>query len=78
MDKEDARYMHNGILPSYKKKNAILPFTINWMDLEGIVLTKTLQFHLYMESKKQQKRNRLVNEDNKVAVARGEVGAKIR
>ena len=29
------RYIHNGIVLSYKKKNKILPFAAIWMDLGG-------------------------------------------
>ena len=40
------------------KKNAIMPFVATWMDLEIIILseisqtkTKTIWYHLYVESK---------------------------
>ena len=42
MDKEDAAYIHNGILLSHKKE-WILPFTATWMDLEGIMLSEISQ-----------------------------------
>ena len=45
------------------KKNEILPFVMTWMDLEGIMLseinhtkTNTVCYHLYVESKKQNKK----------------------
>ena len=44
------------------KKNEVLPIAATWMDLEGIMLseisqrkTNTVRFHLYVESKKQNK-----------------------
>lgn len=36
--------------------NEILPFATTWIDLEGIMLCEIIQkFHLYVESKKQNK-----------------------
>ena len=47
-----------------KKKEESLPFATTWMDLEGImpsetsqIKTNTIQFLLYVESKKQRKCN---------------------
>ena len=47
-----------------KKKEESLPFATKWMDLEGImpsetsqIKTNTIQFLLYVESKKQRKCN---------------------
>ena len=69
------------IAQSYK----ILPFVTKWMDLEGIMLSEisqrkanTVGFHLYVESKIQnkekniRKQNRLVDTENKQVVTRGE------
>ena len=62
MNKGDVVYIYNGILLSHKKKNEIKPFVTTWMDLEGIMLseisqikTNIIRFHLYVESKKQNK-----------------------
>ena len=42
MDKKIAVHTHNGILLSYKKKkNEILPSATTWMDLDGIMHSKT-------------------------------------
>ena len=56
MDKEHAVYIHNGILPSHKKKNEIMPFAATWMKLEIIILsegrqrkTNIIYYHLYAE-----------------------------
>lgn len=43
-----------------KKNKSILPFTAAWVDLEAIILsemrkTNTFRFHLYVESKQQNK-----------------------
>ena len=42
MDKEDGGgvIMYNGILLAMRKK-AVLPFVTTWMDLEGIMLSKS-------------------------------------
>ena len=62
MDKEDVVYIHNVEYYSFMKNNEILPFTIRWMDLEGIMLSEisqrkknTILFHSYVEFKKQNK-----------------------
>ena len=54
-------HIYNGILFSHKK-NKTLPFLITWIDLGGIMLSKlrqgktdTIQFHLHVESKEQNK-----------------------
>ena len=59
MDKEDVVYIYNVIPLSHKKKKEMLPFATTWMDLEGVMLNEisqteknTVQYHLYMESKK--------------------------
>ena len=62
------------------KKNEILPFVTTWMDLEGIMLseisqtkTNTVWFHLYVESKKQNKWTNITkHKQNKQVVAREE------
>ena len=66
------------------KKNEILPFATTWMDLEGMFSkmsqrkTNTGCFHLYVESKKENKlvnitkRNRLTDMENKLVVTTGE------
>ena len=53
--------IYNGILLGHKK-NGILPFVTAWVDLESIILsdisqtkTNTIWFHLYVESKEQNK-----------------------
>ena len=38
VDKEDVVYIHNGISLSHQKK--YLPFTLTWMELEGIMLSE--------------------------------------
>ena len=47
------------------KKDVLLPFVIIWMELEGIMLseisqrkTNTIQFHSYVESKKNKRINK--------------------
>ena len=42
MDKKDIVYTDNGTLFSYKK-NTIMSFSIRWMDLEIIILSKVSQ-----------------------------------
>jgi len=39
MDKEDVVYIYNSAI----KKNEILPFTMTWMELECIILSKISQ-----------------------------------
>ena len=76
------------------KKNEILPFATTCIDLEGLLLSKisqrktnTIQFHSYVEFKKQNKqakgkkgrevgksRNKLLTIESKVMVTRREVG----
>ena len=58
MDKEDAAYIHNGILLSHKK-NEIMPFAAKWMVLDIIILSEISQIktniswdHLEVESNK--------------------------
>ena len=41
MDKEDVVYTYTMEYYSTIKKNKILPFTVIWMDLEGIMLSKS-------------------------------------
>ena len=55
------------------KKNEILPFTMAWMDLESLMLseisqgrTNTIWFHLYMESKKQNKWTNKIETDSQL------------
>ena len=36
-------YIYNGTLPSYKRKNEIMPFVETWMDLEIIILSEVSQ-----------------------------------
>ena len=38
MDKEDAVYIYNGILPG--NKNEIWPSAAMWMELEGVMLSE--------------------------------------
>ena len=66
-------YIHNRILCS-SKKNDILPFTVTWVDLKGVMLSeinhrKTIAvwYHLYVESNKL-KRNRITDPENKLVV----------
>ena len=51
------------------KKNGILPSVTTWMDLEGAMLnersqrkTNTVCFHLYVETKKQNKRSNITKQ----------------
>ena len=60
------------------EKKRMLPSSINWTDLEGIMLseisqrkTNTIRFHLYVEYKKQ---NNLLNTENNLVVTKAEVG----
>ena len=66
------------------KRNEIFPFATTWTNLEGIMLSETSQrktntawFHLYVDSKKQNKWTNLTKENNryrnKLVVATGEV-----
>ena len=56
-------HIFNGKYYSNIKQNETLPFVMVWMDLEGIMLneisqtekTKTIRFHLHVESKEQNK-----------------------
>ena len=41
MDKEDVVHIHSGILLSHK--NAIMPFTATWMDIERIIISEVSQ-----------------------------------
>ena len=58
MDKENVVYLYNGILPSHKKKNEIMPFAATWMHLDIIILSEVSQtekdniiwYCLYVES----------------------------
>ena len=43
MDKKDVVYIYNGILPSHKKRNEIMPFAATWMDLEIVILGEVSQ-----------------------------------
>ena len=43
MDKENVVYLYNGILPSHKKKNEIMPFAATWMHLDIIILSEVSQ-----------------------------------
>ena len=63
MDKEDVVYIHDRILLSHKKKEA-LPFATTGKDLEGIMLSEISQAEkdksymislIYVKSKKQNK-----------------------
>ena len=63
------------------KKKEILPFVITWMDLEGIMLSKisqrkTNRIMISLICRIQQT-NRPLNSENKLMVARGEVGWKM-
>ena len=65
------------------KKNEILPFSTTWKDIKGIMLSEirrrntiSLWFHLYVESKKQN-RSSLTDTENKLVVARGERGWRV-
>ena len=62
------------------KKNEILPFIATWMDLESIMLseisqTEEYKYHtislIYGIQKTKQNRNRLIDTENKLVVARG-------
>lgn len=55
MDKEHGIYIYQ--YHSANRKNEILSFVTNWMDLEGIMLnetkkTNTVRYHLYVKPKK--------------------------
>ena len=43
MDKEDVPYTHTVDYHSLIKKNEILPFSVTWMDLEGIMIIEISQ-----------------------------------
>ena len=78
-------YIYSGILLSHKN-NELSPFATTWFHLEGIMISqisktekdKYCVIHLYVESKNKtnkqskQKRNRLLDTENKLVVARGE------
>ena len=83
MDKEDVAsiciHTHNGILLRHSKSE-ILPFVTAWMHLEGITLCEIMQrqishdftFILNLRNKTKQNENRLIDTENKPAVARKE------
>ena len=43
MDKEVVLHIHNGILLSYKKKNAFESVLMRWMKLESIIQSEVIQ-----------------------------------
>ena len=44
MDKEDVVHIHNGILLSHKKKtDPTICYTMDWMELESIMLSEISQ-----------------------------------
>jgi hypothetical protein len=47
---ENVVHLYNGILFSYKKENATLPFSTTGMDLESFMLTEISQAHEGMYS----------------------------
>ena len=47
MDKEAVVHIHNGILLSYKKKNAFESVLIKWVKLEPIIQSEMNQKHQY-------------------------------
>ena len=51
MDKEAVVHIHNGILLSYKKKNAFESVLMRWMKLEPIIQSEVSQKekHIYLE-----------------------------
>ena len=59
MDKDDVAYISNEYCSATRRKE-LLPFKKTWMDLEGIMLSKTnhrrkmsaIPSHLYVDSKK--------------------------
>ena len=83
MDKEDVAsiciHTHNGILLRHSKSE-ILPFVTAWMHLEGITLCEIMQRQishdftciLNLRNKTKQNENRLIDTENKPAVARKE------
>ena len=50
-------YVHNGILLSHSKRNAILPFGTTRMDLESIMIGEISQISLICGIKKKHKTN---------------------
>ena len=84
-DKEDALYIHSGILLSRKRKDILL-FATTWVDLEGVMFSETSQrktnvacFHLYAgyQIKQMNKYNKTetgTDTENKLVVTKGEKG----
>ena len=50
MDKKVVVHIHNGILLSYKKKNAFESVLMRWMKLEPIIQSKVSQKEKYQYS----------------------------
>ena len=83
-------HTHTGMLLSHKTKNEILPFVTTWLNLEDIIKKVRERQILYdfshmwnlrnktneewTKERKKDKKTRLLNIENKLVAARGEVG----
>ena len=81
MDKEDVVYLYNGILISHKKEwNNAICSNMDWPSYVTQRKTNTIWYHLYVESKiwhkwtYLQNKNGLTDTENRLVVAKEEVG----